>query len=59
MSWYARRHSVVSLAKTVEAIEMPFALWSRVGPRKHVLHQRAYWRHLANTIELSMFRWAE
>jgi len=27
----------VSPAKTAEPIEMPFGLWARVGPRKHVL----------------------
>ena len=30
---------------------MPFGLWTRVGPRKHVAH----WRHLANTTESSMY----
>ena len=33
---------------------MPFGMWTRVGPRKHVLDERAHWRHLANTIEPSM-----
>jgi len=32
---------------------MPFGLWTRLGRRKHVLHG-AHWRHLANTIELSV-----
>ena len=27
---------------------------TRVGPRKHVLDESAYWRNLANAIELSM-----
>jgi len=27
----------MSCAKTAEAIEMPFELWTRVGPMKHVL----------------------
>ena len=27
----------MNCAKTAELIEMPFALWTRVGPRKHVL----------------------
>ena len=34
---HARQHSDVSCAKTAEPIEMPFGLWTRVGPRKHVL----------------------
>jgi len=29
--------TIVSPAKTAEPIEMPFGLWSRVGPRSHVL----------------------
>jgi len=37
ISPYARHHSDVNCAKTAEPIEMPFALWTRVGPRKHVL----------------------
>ena len=40
-------------AKTVEPIEIPFGLWTRLGPRKHVL----VWvtlRHLVNVTELSM-----
>jgi len=42
-------------AKTAEPIEVPFGLWSRVGPRKHVLDWgSALWRNLANTIESSM-----
>jgi len=38
-----------------EPIEMPFGIWTRVGPRKHVLCGDAHWRHLANAIEPSMF----
>jgi len=34
---HARRHSAVSCAKMAEPIEMPFGLWTRAGPRKHVL----------------------
>ena len=30
-------HSAMSCAKMAELIEMPFGLWTRVGPRKHVL----------------------
>jgi len=37
-----------------EPIEMPFGLWIRMGPRKHVLHGGARWRNLANAIEPSM-----
>ena len=29
--------TAVSHAKTAEPTEMPFAMWTRVGPRKHVL----------------------
>ena len=29
--------TVVSHAKTVEPIKMPFGLWGQVGPRNHVL----------------------
>jgi len=28
--------SAVSCAKMAESIEMPFGIWTRVGPRKHV-----------------------
>jgi len=35
MTGHARRHSAVSFAKIAEQIEMPFELWTRVGPRKH------------------------
>jgi len=37
----------VSCAKTVEPIEMPFGLWTRVSSRVHVLsgvHTGATWR---------------
>ena len=37
----------MSPAKTAEPIEMPFGLWNRVGPRKHVLggvYTGATWR---------------
>ena len=43
----------MSCAKTAEPIEMPFGIWTRVGPTKHVL-MGAHWRNLANTIEPSM-----
>ena len=29
--------TIVNPAKTAEMIEMPFGLWTRVGPRNHVL----------------------
>ena len=44
----------VSYAKTAEPIETPFGMWTRVGPRKHVLDGSADCCHLVNTIELSM-----
>jgi len=46
--------TVESRAKTTELIRMPFGMWTRVGPRKHVSDGGEYWRHLANTIELSV-----
>jgi len=46
--------TIVSCAKTAEPIAMVFLIWTRVGPRKHVLDGGAHWRHLANTIEPSM-----
>jgi len=46
--------TAVSCAKTAEPIEMPFELWTRVDPIKHVLDEGTHWRHLANTIEPSM-----
>ena len=30
-------HSAVSCAKIAESIEIPFGMWTRVGPRKHIL----------------------
>jgi len=44
----------VSCAKTAEAIEMPFGIWTGMGPRKQVLDRGAHWRHLANTNEPSI-----
>jgi len=55
----------VNSAKTAELIEMPFGLWTRVGPRKHKFnrirqvapmcpHGKAHWRHMANKIESSV-----
>jgi len=48
-----------------EPIDLPFGLWTLVGRRKHEFnrirqmaplcpHGRTHWRHLANTIELSV-----
>jgi len=55
----------MSCAKTAELIDLPFGLWTQVGWGKHKLncirqvapmcpHERAYWRQLANMIELSV-----
>jgi len=46
--------TIVSRAKTAEPIEMPFGMWTRVGPRKHILDVGAHWSYLANTTEPSM-----
>ena len=49
--------TVVSPVKTAEPIEIPFGLWTPVGPRKHVLVGDvggAHWRNLANATEPSM-----
>jgi len=38
MPGYSRRHYAdVSCAKMAEPIEMPFALWTLVDPRNHIL----------------------
>jgi len=55
----------VSCAEIAELMDLPFGLWTWVGQRKHNFnpirqvapvcpHGRAHWRHLANTIELSV-----
>jgi len=49
-----RSVTFVSPAKTAEPIEMPFGIWTWVGPRKPVLGEGAHWRDLANTTEPSM-----
>ena len=39
--------TIVSPAETAEPIEMPFSVWTRVGPMKHVfdgVHIGATWR---------------
>jgi len=57
--------SAVSCAKTAEPIKLPFGLWIWVDRRKHKFNRickvatlcpdgKAHWRHLANTIELSI-----
>jgi len=46
--------TIVSPTKTTEPIEMPFGLWTWVGPRNRVLDAGALRRHLANTTELSL-----
>jgi len=51
--------------KMTEPIDLPFGLWILVGRRKHKFNRvrqvgpmfprrRAHWRHLTNTIELSV-----
>jgi len=53
-----RRSSVVchtsEPCKTAEPIEMPFAMWTQLDPRKHVLDGGAHWHNLANMIERFM-----
>jgi len=49
-----QRPSAVSCAKTAEPIEMLFGIWTRLGPRKHVLGEGAHWRNLTNTTEPSV-----
>jgi len=46
--------SAVRSATTAELIETPLGMWTRVGPRKHVLDGGARWRRLANTTEPSV-----
>jgi len=39
--------TIVSLAETAEPFDIPFGMWTRVGPRNHVLdgmHIDATWR---------------
>ena len=35
-----------------EPIQMSFSMWTRVGPRKHVLDGGVHLRYMANMIEL-------
>ena len=43
---------IVITVKPPEPIEMPFGIWTRVGPRKHVLggHVDAVWRIRVNRL---------
>ena len=60
LAWsVCRSVTVVIPAKMAEPIEMPFGLWSRMGPMKHVLHGGAHWCTLVNAIEPFMFAWTE
>jgi len=50
--------SAVSCAKTAEPIKMSFQVWTRVGPRKHVLdgvHVVATWRIRLNHVRAAAF----
>ena len=47
MPRHAQRHSAMSCAKMGKPIEMPFWLWTQMGPRKHILggvHTVATWQ---------------
>jgi len=48
------RDSAVSCAKTAEPIDMPFRMWTRLSPRKHVFDGGAHWRHVVNTTEIGL-----
>jgi len=37
-----------AVQRIAEPIEMPFEIWTRMGPKKHLLDRDAHWRHLAN-----------
>jgi len=45
--------TVFSSTETGEPIEVPFGVWTRVGPRNRV-SGGVHWRHLPNTIERSV-----
>jgi len=49
-----RSVTIMSCAKTAEPIEMPFGIWTRVGPVKHALCgvHSAHWRNLTNTVHV-------
>jgi len=62
---YSIGTSAVSCAETAELIDLPFGLWTCVCRKKHKFsctrqvapmcpHEKAHWRHLANTIESSV-----
>jgi len=43
MPGHTRRHSAMSCAKMAQLMEIAFRLWTRMGPRKDVLHGGALW----------------
>ena len=43
----------MNCAKIAEPIEMPFGMWTRVGPRKNVFDGGAHYHNLSNTIQPS------
>jgi len=53
-----RDDTAVSCATIAEQIKIPFGLWSH-EPRDTCVTWGAHCRNLANTIEPSMFGWAE
>jgi len=66
ISKYMNFISAVSCAKKAEPIDLPFGLWTRQGRRMHMFnrirqvapmcpHWRSHCRHLANTIEPSVY----
>jgi len=61
MLGHAQQHFSMSCAKMAEPINLLFALWTRMGRRKHKFSRVcqiapmcpcgwAHWRHVANTI---------
>ena len=44
-------HSVMIFAKMTEPIELSYGMWTRVGPRKHILDRGVYWHNLVSTTE--------
>jgi len=51
---FYRKGHAWTCATTLLWSRLPFA-WIHMRPRKHALHRDAYWRHLTNTIEPSVF----
>ena len=45
----------MSCAKTAVRIEMPFGMWTQVGPGNLLLDGSAHWHNLVNTIEPSVW----